>query len=138
MRPKRWWIGTTAGAALILVGLVGIATHAGATRPVALTEWTLGAAVVHDALVAPAVAVVGLVTARWLPVALRVPIRVGLALSALVVALAWPFVRGYGRRASNPSALPFEYGRNLVILLAVIWTGVVLGLTGATIRRRRS
>ena len=57
---------------------------------------------------------------------------VGLVLSGLVTALAWPYVRGYGYRASNPSALPLHYGRNLLIVLAAIWSLVA----AVTISRR--
>jgi hypothetical protein len=132
MKARSWWVGAAAGTAIITVGLVGALGHAGATRPTQLVIWTIGAAVVHDALLAPVVIAFGLATARWVPVTMRVPVRVGLALSALVTALAWPYVRGYGYRASNPSALPFHYGRNLIILLAVIWVSV----TAATVAGR--
>jgi hypothetical protein len=132
MKSRSWAVGAAAGTALIAYGLVGALSHSGATRPAQLAAWTIGAAVLHDALLAPVVIAFGLATARWVPVTVRVPVRVGLALSGLVTALAWPYLRGYGHRASNPSALPFHYGRNLVIVLAVIWVSVA----AATVARR--
>ena len=132
MKARRWWVGAAAGSAVIAFGLVGALSHSGATRPTQLVTWTIGAAAVHDALLAPLVIAFGLATARWVPVTVRVPVRVGLALSGLITALAWPYLRGYGYRASNPSALPFHYGRNLVIVLAVIWVSVA----AATVARR--
>jgi hypothetical protein len=118
---QRWWCtGAIAGSGIIAFGIFGALSHAGATEPVQLATWTIGAALFHDALLAPAVIGVGFVTARWVPAPLRVPVRIGLALSAVVTALAWPYIRRYGYRASNPSALPFHYGRNLVFVLVII------------------
>jgi hypothetical protein len=136
MKPRRWWIGAAAGTAVIAFGLVGALSHSGATDPTQLLTWTVGAAVVHDALLAPVVIAFGLVTARYVPVTVRVPVRVGLALSGLVTALAWPYLRGYGYRASNPSALPFQYGRNLVIVLAAIWVSVATATLGRRLLRK--
>jgi hypothetical protein len=124
MRPRLWWLGAATGTVIIVFGLIGMVAHSGATRPVQLVSWTIGAAVFHDALLAPFVAMLGLATTRWVPATVRVPVRVGLAISALVTALAWPYVRGYGYRASNPSALPFHYGRNLLIVVTAIWVAV--------------
>jgi hypothetical protein len=132
MKPRSWWVGAVAGSAVIAFGLVGVLGHSGSTRPAQLVTWTIGAAVVHDALLAPVVIAFGLATARWVPVTVRVPVRVGLALSGLIIALAWPYLRRYGYHESNPSALPFHYGRNLVIVLAIIWVSVA----GATFAGR--
>lgn len=136
MKPRSWWVGAAAGTAVIAFGLVGALSHSGATRPTQLVTWTIGAAVLHDALLAPVVIAFGLATARWVPVTVRVPVRVGLVLSGLVTALAWPYLRGYGYRASNPSALPFHYGRNLVIVLAIIWASVAAATVARRLRRK--
>jgi hypothetical protein len=132
MRSRWCWPGVAIGSVVIVFGLVGAFTHSGSTRPIQLLAWTVGAAAVHDAFLAPLVVALGLVTARWVPVVVRVPVRVALVLSGLVTALAWPYVRGYGYRASNPSALPLHYGRNLLIVLAAIWSSVA----AVTISRR--
>lgn len=138
MMPRRYWIGAALGSGIIAFGLIGALSQSGATRPAQLVTWTIGAAVFHDALLAPLVVAFGLATARWVPVAVRVPVRIGLALSGLVIAMAWPYVRGYGYRASNPSALPFAYGRNLVILLSIIWMSVTAVTVVARLVRRRA
>jgi hypothetical protein len=138
MMPRPYWIGAALGSGIIAFGLIGALSHSGATRPTQLVTWTIGAAVFHDALLAPLVVVFGLATARWVPVAVRVPVRIGLALSGLVTAMAWPYIRGYGYRASNPSALPFAYGRNLVILLSIIWMSVTAVTVVARLVRRRA
>ena len=82
--------------------------------------WFIGAGIVHDALLAPVFVLVGFATTR-VPHAARTPIRLALAASALLTVFAWPLVQGWGRRAANPSALPLDYGRNLVVSLVAIW-----------------
>jgi hypothetical protein len=138
MMPRHYWIGAALGSGIIVFGLIGALSHSGATRPTQLVGWAIGAAVFHDALLAPLVVVFGLATARWVPVTVRVPVRVGLALSGLVAAMAWPYVRGYGHRDSNPSALPFHYGRNLAIVVTVIWLTVAAATVAGRLVRRRS
>jgi len=41
--------------------------------------------------------------------------------------VSWPLVRGYGSRGTNKTALPLNYGRGLLLLVAVVWlvVGVV-------------
>jgi hypothetical protein len=46
-----------------------------------------------------------------------------LALTALITLLAFPLVRGYGVRASEPSRLPLNYTVGYLALLAVVWVG---------------
>ena len=62
--------------------------------------------------------------------------------SAVLVAIAWPFVRGYGRRSGNPSLLPRNYAVGLAAYLAVIWIValaiVAAGLMRRSVRRSRS
>jgi hypothetical protein len=61
-------------------------------------------------------------------------LRLALAVTALVTAIAWPLVRGWGYRAANPSALPLDYGRNLV---GVVVTVCVVALLAAVVRTTR-
>src|SRR5262245_52084768 len=92
-----FWLALPVGAVFLAAGVHGIVHQHDLTRPTDLARWFAGAGVFHDAVLAPAVVVVGVLTAR-LPAVVRVPMRVALAASALVVAFAWPLVRGWGRR----------------------------------------
>ena len=71
-----------------------------------------------------------------LPVAARPPIVVGTAVAGFLALVALPFVLGVGADPENPSFLPREYGRNLllvdagVLVLSAVWAGV------ATVRSR--
>ncbi|WP_157987913.1 hypothetical protein [Jiangella endophytica] len=115
-----FWTCLIAGAGIVGYGLAGAWTDRGDTRPADLVLWLAGSGVLHDALLAPVVVAAALAT-RWLPAAARLPVRLALASSALLTLVFWPVVRGWGRSPSVPSALPLNYGRNLAVVLAVVW-----------------
>lgn len=119
MTPSRWPVvlGVLVGSGLATVGVVSALEE---SKPVLLAGWVVGLAVAHDLVVAPVVLGVGRLVRRWPSVA------VGLLLSGVVVLFAFPFVRGYGRRADDPSALPRDYRAGLLVVLAVIWAAVAL------------
>ena len=100
-----FWTGALIGIAIMLFGLRGMITNARATRPFEFTRWLVGADLVHDLLIAPAVCIVGALVARLLPRPWRGPIRAGLVASAIVLAVGWAPLRGYGRTAvpDNPT-----------------------------------
>lgn len=134
IRRGPWFpVGLVVGGLLMAVGVRGLLADPDGTHPPLLARWVLGLAVTHDALLAPAVAIAGLVLGRIVPARVRGPIRTGAAMSAMVALFAWPLVGGYGRHERNDSTLPLDYSRNLVIVLAVIWVGVAVG---AVVRAR--
>ena len=122
-----FWTGVGVGAALVAVGLAGIWIDRADTHPAELVGWLGGAGIAHDAVLAPVVVVVAWASRR-LPDAVRLPVQLALAMSGLLTLLTWPLVQGWGRSASVPSALPLDYGRNLLAMLAAIWlvTGVAV------------
>jgi hypothetical protein len=105
------------------------------TNPPHLAAWVIGTLIVHDAVWATGVVLAGWVTARRLAPAVRVPVRVGLVISALLALLTWPQVRGYGERPATPSALPLDYTRNAAVALGVIWVAVAVAVLVALRRR---
>lgn len=132
-----FWGCAAVGAAVIGYGLLGAWTDRADTHPVELAGWLAGAGLVHDAALAPLIVLVAWASGR-LPAPLRFPARLALALSALLTLMFWPMVQGWGRQPSVPSALPLDYGRNLVVVVAAIWAVVfsVAGLVAAVQRRR--
>lgn len=122
-----FWSCLIVGATTTAYGVAGAWGDRADTHVVELAVWLAGAGIVHDFLVAPVV-----VLAAWLsgflPRAARTPVRLGLAMSALVTVVFWPTVQGWGRATSVPSALPLDYGRNLVVLLAVVWVAVAVAV----------
>lgn len=133
--PSRWfWWTLPIGLVFVAIGMHGIYQQHDATPPAEVARWFVGAGILHDALLAPLFVLVGFATTRF-PTAARTPVRLALAASALLTSLAWPLVQGWGRRDANPSALPLDYSRNLVVSIAAIWlvAGVAIGVR---LRRR--
>ncbi len=129
-----FWVGVVVGWALIAAGVAGLFREHLATNPSGFARVFLGAAVVHDALVAPVVCAAGVVLARLLRPPFRGVVQGALVATVLVLLYTWPFVRGYGRAATNPTALPLNYGRGVVVLLAVVW--LTAGAVLVWLRRR--
>lgn len=124
-----------AGIGAMAFGAVSALTHAQLTHPFAMTLWLAGAAAAHDGLVAPVVFAVALFGVRRVPARWRPAVQAGAILTGVAGLVALPFVLGLGRRPDDPSALPLPYGRNLVVVLAAVWT-VLLGTTALRARRR--
>ncbi|MEO5843064.1 MAG: hypothetical protein ABIQ73_04810 [Acidimicrobiales bacterium] len=136
-RGRMFWGGMVVGWAIILFGIRGLFMDRAATTPAEFAKWFIGLAIVHDAFLAPAVFTVAWLAGRVLPRRAVVPVRLGLATSGLLILYAWPLARGYGRRESNPSALPLDYGRNLVVSLITIWILVGLWIAIAALQSQR-
>jgi hypothetical protein len=134
-RGPLFWIGLAGGWVVIAWSVVGALRNEVDTNPPHLAAWVIGTLVVHDAVWATGVVLAGWVTARRLTPAVRVPVRVGLATTALLALLTWPQVRGYGERPATPSALPLDYARNGAVALGVIWVAVSVSVA---LRRRRT
>ncbi|MFF5257899.1 hypothetical protein ACFY4C_03060 [Actinomadura viridis] len=111
-------LGYGAGGALIAAGLGGLVRESGFDL-VGWAVWFGGGVLVHDAILAPCVLLVGAATAR-LPRSCRWHVQGALMVGGTVTLVASPFVLGEGRRADNPSILPLPYGRNLLIVLAAV------------------
>jgi hypothetical protein len=133
----RWPIvaGSLTGAALATVGVVSLLRESADTHPGAVVRWVIGLAILHDLLLAPVVLVIGAGLRRWAP---KAWVAAALLVSGVVTLVAWPFVRGYGRLANNPSILPRNYGRGLAIVLALTWfvAGAGALVVRLTARRR--
>lgn len=90
----------------------------------------------HDVVLVPAVLLVGVVVARFVPPAVRAPVQGGLIATGVIVLFAFPFVRGYGIKPDNPTVLPQDYGRGLLLVLGVVWL-VTAAITLGRMRLRR-
>lgn len=129
-----------AGLAALAFGAQQLLTGGRATALASSIPWLIAVLVVHDALVAPVAVAVGLLlrralgpTAGWAAPVVAGGLAVGTALTLVATAaLAAPGVPG------NPSALPRDYGRGLVLVLAgdVVVTVTLLLVAGLHHRRR--
>lgn len=100
----------------------------GKTRPGDALRWIVGSALVHDLIALPLLLGVTPALVRPLPSWARAPVRAGLAASAVLAAVAWPEIAGYGEDPTIPSLLPWDEITGLLAYLAVVWltVGVVL------------
>lgn len=138
--PKSFWVGLVIGWVVIGFGLVGLFANAHAamgTNPSGWATLLLKANLVHDFVLLPIIFGIGFVVARVVPARVRAPVQAGLICSGTVTLFAYPFVRGYGRNESNPTILPQDYGRGLLIVLAVVWI-VVAGLVALRLWKPRA
>ncbi len=93
----------------------------------------VGGTVVHDALIAPATGLAGVVIARRLPSRWRAPVAAGGALSGILTLLAIPLLwRPFGV-PDNPGLHDGGYATGLLISLAVVW---VCAITVGMVRSR--
>ena len=120
-RGVAFWAGLVVGWSVMGFGLVGLLDNAADTHPGDLARWFVSGALAHDALLAPVVCAGGWLIGRSVPRAVRAPVAAGLVISGAVALYAWPFVRGYGLRPDNPSALPLDYATGVAIVLAAVW-----------------
>ncbi|ADP82158.1 hypothetical protein [Pseudofrankia inefficax] len=133
----------TAQAAFVLIGLAGLVygVHGalGAHRlsnPSYSLKWAMVAIVLHDAVLIPALAVIGWLLARLLPAPYRAVTQAALFVSGSVALMSLPLWRGYTSDPGNPTVDPLPYGRNLLIVLAAVWVAAAAAMV--VLARRRA
>lgn len=130
-----FWASAAAGWLVMAFGLRGILEHSIDTRPAQLARFVVAGALLHDLVVAPVVVVVGVVVARTVPRRGRPVVQGALVVSAIVALFSYPLVRAYGLEVNNPTSLPHNYARNLLLVLGLVWAGAAVALV---LRLRKS
>jgi hypothetical protein len=97
-------------------------------------EWFVGAAILHDAVLAPAVIVVGWLLGRGAPRRARVPVTAGLVVAGVILLYSIPALFTDGAQVADPSTLPNDEPRNVLLVLAAV--GFVTGV-GILVHRSR-
>ncbi len=108
-------------------------TSAGTARGVAY--WLLAALLVHDLVLAPLVLLVGLTLGRLRGA--RRALRAGLLVAGCVTLVALPPLLRPGT-PRNPTELPLDYPRNLLLLLLAILIATTVSAAAATALTRRA
>jgi hypothetical protein len=126
--------GLALGVPLMAYAVRGVLVDAHLTHPAELARWIVGLAVLHDLVLVPLVLAVGAALRRRVPARAWAPVRAALLATAVLAAVGWPFVRGYGRNPTVPSLLPRDYAAGLLAAIAVTWLFAALGIA---VRRRR-
>jgi hypothetical protein len=136
-RPHWRWLFLLPGLAAVAYGLIGLLT-AGPRVPLrSVLTWFVGSALLNDLLIAPVWIGLGWLAHRVLPRPARAPAMIGVAVAGVVSLVGLPFVLGYGADPNNPSFLPRDYGRNLLLVDVAVLVLAALWATAATLRARR-
>ena len=134
LRPWWRWLFVLPGLGAVGYGVQGLLT-AGSRVPLgSWLTWFVGSALLHDLVIAPVWIGLGWLAARLLPAAARPAIVVGAAVAGLLALIALPLVLGVGVDPANPSFLPRDYGRNLLLVDAAVLVVAALWATVATLR----
>lgn len=133
------WVGLALGAPFVVVGAVGLFTHGGLDRTLAVARWGGALLLVHDLLLVPLVLALVWLVGRASPPAYRAPLVAALLASGLVAALAAPGVLGLGNPSGNPTVHPFATGPATAVALLAVWAtaGVWCAVSASARRRRR-
>ena len=133
------------GVALLLLGGVVLLDDVKPTRYLGILAWFAGAIIVHDGILAFAVAGVGIAMRRAgrafrVPLPVIIIVQAALALAALFALLVVPEILKKSIGTANETLLPLDYGLHLAVFyaaLAVI-TSVAVAAYMAVTRRRAS
>jgi hypothetical protein len=119
-------VGLAVGLPVIAYGVRGLLVDADRTQPAELARWIVGAAVVNDALVVPLAMGAAWLARRMTPARAWPPMRSGLLATGVVLLVAWPFVRGYGRDPTIPSLLDRNYAVGVAAAIGATWIAVAV------------
>jgi hypothetical protein len=92
-------------------------------RYLGIVLWFAGAIILHDAIIAPAVVVVGIILRRLgrrLPGAILVIVQIAIVLLAIVTAIVVPEILKKQIGSANPTILPLDYLPNLLALYLTV------------------
>ena len=112
--------GLALGVPIMAFGVRGILLDARDTHPAELARWLVGAALVHDLVLLPLAGALGWALRRLTPARAWPAVRAGAVAIGTLALVAWPFARGYGASAGNPSLLPRDYVVGPLLAGAVI------------------
>ncbi|KQO47597.1 MULTISPECIES: hypothetical protein [unclassified Frigoribacterium] len=127
------------GVALIGLGGWVLTDTVNPNRYGGLLLWLAGSVVVHDAVLAPVVAVVSLVvrrTGRRVRPAVLWIVQGAVVVGAIFSLIVVPEIVAKAKGPKNDTVLPFDYGLRLAVLWLVI-AAVTAGLVALYLARRR-
>jgi hypothetical protein len=114
-----------AGVTLGLFGVFRLLTQVSGYDLIVLFCWLIGALVIHDGLLSPLIAGIGVAVHRLVPGRARRYLQGGLVAGALVTVVAAPLIYRQGSQPEAKAILQQHFGANLATLLALV-AGLVL------------
>jgi len=135
---SRWFVpALVVGWAIIGVGAWSALNDSADANPLMLVIHIVAFDLGHDLVVAPLLVGGAWLITRVVPAVARGPVRAAGAVSALLVVISFPVVRGLGRRPTNPSTLPLDYGGNVILILIGVWALAAASIVIRVTRARR-
>ena len=128
-------VGAVIGVPLMAYGAWG-AWHDPRAQATEAARWVVGVAVVHDAVWLPVSAVVAALVIARLPATARGPVAAAAALTAVLVAVAWPYASRYGANPTVPSLLVRDVATGTAAYVAAVWV-VALAVVLRRVRHLR-
>jgi hypothetical protein len=127
---RAFWIALPVGAGVMVYGAIGLVTDSGLPGAFDVARWLVGADLANDAVLAPLACLVGAGIARLLPRWCRAPVQAGLLASGVLLIVAFPALRGFGRDQvpDNETVQPLDYSTGTLTALAVVWSAVAVWL----------
>jgi hypothetical protein len=117
---RAWRISlATAGILLGMYGVFRLLTNVGFVELLVLAAWLVGAVVIHDGILSPAVVAVGWFLARTVPPRARRYLQGFLVVGGLMTVVAVPLLLRKDTQPVSKAMLLQEYGANLTLLLAL-------------------
>jgi hypothetical protein len=116
----------TCGIVLGLFGIVQLLVGTPVTNLLVLAAWMIGAVVIHDGALAPAVVAVGWAVGRVVPARARRYLQAFLVAGGLVTLVAVPLVARRDTQETSKAILQQNYGVNLTLLLGLLAAGSLL------------
>src|SRR6476469_9549035 len=117
--PRDRVVWGAAGLASIAFGAGGLLVDVPIGSLAGLAGWLVGAAIVHDAIVAPAVVALGVLVAR-IPPRLRTYVQAALIVGAMIASIAVVLVVRRGSQPAVKAILRRDYVAGAGLLLAVV------------------
>ena len=90
------------------------------SAPWSVLRWLAGGVLLHDAVLAPAVLLLGLLTRWFVPRPWHAPAAVALVTWGALTLLAVPVLGRFGARADNPTLLDRSYLLSWLVMTALV------------------
>ena len=126
-----------AGIAVLLYGFFLLVTGVPVSTLIVLGMWLIGALVIHDGLLSPAVVSVGWLLRRYVPDRGRRFLQLALIMIMLVTVIATPMIFLRNSQPAVKALLLQNYGANLALIIGIVAV-VTLTLYAIRVARDRS
>lgn len=125
MRVVRGLVGL-AGVVIAVVGVLKVLDRGSSTVVEAL-KWFAGGTLLHDAVLAPIVVLIGALAVPRVPTWARMPLVSGVIVLGTTSVAVFPMLTGFGAISDNPTLLDRNYAAGWWALAALTAVGVAAG-----------